>query len=189
MVACFGHEPLSLLPVATRERACSAPRSNADRERSHYRLHAPGSGSPLIFMGTCTAPPGRVLSNLLRCSLEDPNAAPIIGRPAAIFRYPGNAYRLSRQRSYAPATPVSPAHRRLPSPSRSRRRRKVSSFARRWRWRNCTKRRRIAEAHAVLAPVLDGFAATPEFPEIEQACGNVRLSVWSEFHRADLDPF
>ena len=47
----------------------------------------------------------------------------------------------------------------------------------------------LAEAHAVLAPVLDGFAATPEFPEIEQACGNVRLSVWSEFHRADLDPF
>jgi hypothetical protein len=28
---------------------------------------------------------------------------------------------------------------------------------------------RPADAHAVLAPALDGFSPTPEFPEIEQA--------------------
>jgi hypothetical protein len=28
---------------------------------------------------------------------------------------------------------------------------------------------RAADAHAALAPALEGFAPTPEFPEIEQA--------------------
>jgi hypothetical protein len=40
-----------------------------------------------FIIGTCTAAPGRVWLNLLRCSLEDPNVAPIIGRTCAIFEF------------------------------------------------------------------------------------------------------
>jgi hypothetical protein len=41
----------------------------------------------LFFMGTCTAAPGRVWLNLLRCSLEGPNAPQSSGGACAIFEF------------------------------------------------------------------------------------------------------
>ena len=57
-----------------------------------------------------------------------------------------------------------------PSLSRNSKRRGVSSCARRFHWRSFISRPNAsADAHAVLAPALEGFSPTPEFPEIEEA--------------------
>ena len=59
---------------------------------------------------------------------------------------------------------------RPPSPSRSSRARAASSCARRLRSPSSTNRPAAPlEAHAVLAPALEGFSPTPEMPEIAEA--------------------
>ena len=64
-----------------------------------------------------------------------------------------------------PRRPILP-----PSPSRANKAPAASNCARRSRWRSSINRpRRPVEAHAVLAPALEGFAPTPEMPEIAEA--------------------
>ena len=83
-------------------------------------------------------------------------------------------HRVAR-RNPAQARPRQPRARRRRLPDRHRRREAAeahaaSNCARRCRWPSSTNRPvALVDAHAVLAPALEGFAPTPEMPEIAEA--------------------